>query len=119
MFQDDASASSCTNLSTAIRNIAPTAVLVRVYPERRSVTHLFEPDFYRILVDRRTERMAAGMIRRKFCNTADWRIAHDFHLPTGTLYLTPEPHQNGYIPEDDHSFGLSPVRRIAIADGSY
>ncbi len=57
------------------------------------------------------------MIRRNFGDAADWRRAHDFYLPTGTLYLTPEPHQNGYIPEDDHSFGLSRIRRIAISDG--
>ncbi|MFI2228212.1 hypothetical protein, partial [Streptomyces fradiae] len=95
------------------------AVLVRVYPERQSVTHLFESDFYRMLIDRRSGEMVARMIRRKFGDAADWRRTHDFYLPTGTLYLTPEPHQNGYVPEDDHSFGLSLARRIAIADGSF
>ncbi|WP_159391232.1 hypothetical protein [Streptomyces viridochromogenes] len=117
MSQNNPAASACANLSAAIREVAPTAVLARVYPERRSVTHLFESDFYRMLIDRRTEERVAHMIRRNFGDSADWRRAHDFYLPTGTLYLTPEPHQIGYIPEDDHSFGLALVRRIAM-DGT-
>ncbi|MER5929755.1 hypothetical protein [Streptomyces sp. NPDC002054] len=91
---------------------------MRVYPER-AVTHLFESDFYRMLIDRRTEEEVARMVRREFGKVADWRLAHDFYLPTETLYLTPEPHQNGYIPEDDHSFGLSLHRRIAIVGGEH
>ncbi|MFF4500377.1 hypothetical protein [Streptomyces sp. NPDC001401] len=118
MPQNNPAAPACANLGLAIQEIAPMAVLARVYPEHRSVTHLFESDFYRMLIDRRTEERVAHMIRLHFGNSADWRHAHDFHLPTGALYLTPEPHQNGYIPEDDHSFGLSLARRIAIADGS-
>lgn len=106
-----------TDICAAIREIAPTAALVRVYPLNRSVTHLFESDFYRMLIDRRSEEEVARVIRRGFGKLADWRYAHDFYLPTETLYLTPEPHQNGYIPEDDHSFGLSHHRRIAIAGG--
>ncbi len=117
MSQNAPAASACANLDAAIREIAPTMVLARVYPERRSVTHLFESDFYRMLIDRRIEERVAHLIRKHFGSTADWRRAHDFYLPTGTLYLTPEPHQNGYIPEDDHSFGLSITRRIAITDG--
>ncbi|MFF9346684.1 hypothetical protein [Streptomyces sp. NPDC014734] len=93
------------------------AVLVRVYPERQSVTHLFGSDFFRMLIDRRTEEKLAHMVRINFDKAADWRRAHDFHIPTGALYITPEPNQTGYIPEDDKSFGLSPFRRIAIADG--
>ncbi|RXS80543.1 hypothetical protein EST92_17320 [Streptomyces sp. TM32] len=119
MLQNSPSGFRHTNISAAIREIAPTAVLVRVYPERRSVTHLFESDFYRMLIDRRSEERVAQVIRRGFGNTADWRLAHDYYLPTGTLYLTPEPHQNGYIPEDDQCFGLALARRIATADGSY
>jgi hypothetical protein len=118
MSQNTPAASACANLNAAIREIAPPAVLARVYPERRSVTHLFESDFCRMLIDRRAEERVAGMIRRHFGNAADWRLAHDFYLPTGTLYLTPEPHQNGYIPEDDQSFGLALARRIAIFDRS-
>ncbi|MDX2531598.1 hypothetical protein [Streptomyces scabiei] len=117
MSQNTPAASACANLDAAIREIAPTTILARVYPERRTVTHLFESDFYRMLIDRRAEERVAHLIRKHFGSAADWRRAHDFYLPTGTLYLTPEPHQNGYIPEDDHSFGLSIARRIAIADG--
>ncbi|WP_435861814.1 hypothetical protein [Streptomyces rubiginosohelvolus] len=119
MLQNSPSGFRRTNISAAIREIAPTAALVRVYPERRSVTHLFESDFYRMLIDRRTEEEVARMVRRGFGKVADWRLAHDFYLPTETLYLTPEPHQHGYVPEDDHSFGLSSHRRIAIVGGEH
>ncbi len=119
MPQNNPAASPCLNLGIAIREIAPTAALARVYPERRSVTHLFESDFYRMLIDGRTEERVGHMIRRNFGEVADWRRAHDFYIPTGTLYLTPEPHQNGYVPEDDHSFGLARIRRIAIVGGDY
>ncbi|MFJ2818491.1 hypothetical protein [Streptomyces sp. NPDC087294] len=117
MLQNDPAGSPRPDIGAAIREIAPTAMLVRVYPERRSATHLFESDFYRILTDRRTEEKAARTVRSGFGKLADWRLAHDFYVPTRTLYLTPEPHQIGYIPEDDLSFGLSPVRRIAIDGG--
>ncbi|MBT2394702.1 hypothetical protein [Streptomyces sp. ISL-100] len=117
MLQNSPSGFQRTATSAEIREIAPTAVLVRVYPVRRSVTHLFESDFYRMLIDRRTEEEVARMVRRGFGRIADWRRAHDFYLPTETLYLTPEPHQNGYVPEDDQSFGLSLSRRIAIGSG--
>lgn len=119
MFQNDPTGSRCPNLGASIREIAPTAVLVRVYPERRGVTHIFGSDFYPMLIDRRTEEKLARMVRRSFSEAADWRRAHDFHIPTGALYLTPEPNQNGYVPEDDQSFGLAPFRCIAIANGDY
>ncbi|MCT6775715.1 hypothetical protein LXH09_03585 [Streptomyces sp. CS7] len=119
MLQNNPSGLRPTDMCAAIREIAPTAALVRVYPQRRSVTHLFESDFYRMLIDRRTEEEVARVIRRGFGKLADWRLAHDFYLPTATLYLTPEPHQNGYIPEDDNSFGLARHRRIAIAGGEH
>lgn len=119
MPQNSSSGFRRANISAAIREIAPTTALVRVYPERRSVTHLFESDFYRMLIDRRTEEEVASIVRRRFGKIADWRLAHDFYLPTETLYLTPEPHQNGYVPEDDHSFGLALHRRIAIVGGEH
>ncbi|MGW6600513.1 hypothetical protein [Streptomyces sp. NPDC055036] len=71
-----------------------------------------------MLIDRESEERVARLIRRNFGDAADWRRAHDFYLPSGTLYLTPEPHWNGYVPEDDHSFGLALARRIAISNGS-
>ncbi|MCZ4118089.1 hypothetical protein [Streptomyces sp. H39-S7] len=117
MIQNDPAGSRCINLGASIREIVPTAVLVRVYPERRSVTHLFGSDFFPMPIDRQTEVKVAQMVRRHFGEAADWRRSHDFHIPTGALYLTPEPNQNGYIPEDDYSFGLSPFRCIAIANG--
>lgn len=119
MLQNSPSGFRRENISAAIREIAPTTALVRIYPEHRSVTHLFESNFYRILIDRRTEEEVARKARRGFDKVADWRFAHDFYLPTETLYLTPEPHQNGYVPEDDHSFGLALHRRIAIVGGEH
>ncbi|MFF3015925.1 hypothetical protein [Streptomyces sp. NPDC057939] len=107
-----------TSLGNEIKKVAPDAVLVRVFPVRRGFTYLFEPDFYRTFLDHKTEEGVARLVRRTFGDLADWRVAHDFYLPTGDLYLTPEPHQNGFIPEDDQSFGLAPVRRIAISDGN-
>ncbi|MGW1123840.1 hypothetical protein [Streptomyces sp. NPDC002526] len=102
-----------------IREITPTAVLVRVYPLSWPVTQLFESDFCRMLIDRKTEEEVARIVRRGFGEAADWRRAHDFYLPTETLYLTPEPHEKGYVPEDDHSFGLSASRCIAIGCGDH
>lgn len=119
MPQNKPSAFQRTSISAEIREIAPPAVLVRVYPVRRAVTHLFASDFYRMLIDRRTEEEVARMVRRGFGKAVDWRRAHDFYLPTETLYLTPEPYQNGYVPEDDQSFGLSLSRRIVIGEGGY
>ncbi|MFD7580547.1 hypothetical protein [Kitasatospora sp. NPDC059817] len=118
MPQNDLAASTCKNLGEMIREVAPDAALVRIFPERRAATYIFESDFYRLFLDRTAEEFAARLIRRSFGDAGDWRRAHDFYLPTGELYLTPEPHQHGYIPEDDQSFGLTPARRIAIFDGT-
>ncbi len=118
MPQNDLTASTRKSLMEAIGDIAHTAVLVRIFPERRAATYLFEPDFNRMSLDRNAEENAARLIRRAFRDIADWRLAHDLYLPTGELYLTPEPHQSGYIPEDDQSFGLAPTRLIAIFDGN-
>ena len=107
-----------TDIRNAILAVAPTAALVRIYPERRAVTQVFEADFNRALIERETERALAHMVRQKFGDAADWRRAHDFYLPTGLLYLTPEPYQNGYVPEDDLTFGLAPARLIDIGDGN-
>lgn len=117
MLQNGLSGDRRPKTRAAIHEIAPTAALVRVYPERRSVTHIFESDFYRMFIDRRTEKQVAYVIRRDFGKVADWRLAHDFYVPTGTLFLTPEPREIGYVPEDDRSFGLSPARRIATDGG--
>ncbi|MEV0278603.1 hypothetical protein AB0I22_19775 [Streptomyces sp. NPDC050610] len=68
-------------------------------------------------MDHDIERTATRLIRQHFAPVADWRHAHDFHIPTGGLYLTPEPDQTGYIPEDDRSFGMSPIRYINSAYG--
>lgn len=108
----------CADLRNAIHTVAPTAVLVRVYPVRRAVTHIFEADFQRALIGQKTEMAVTHMVRQKFDDAADWRLAHDFYLPTGTLYLSPEPYQKGYVPEDDLTFGLAPARLIAIGDGN-
>ncbi|MEV7090146.1 hypothetical protein AB0O07_30400 [Streptomyces sp. NPDC093085] len=119
MHQNNPSGFRRENITAAIQEITPTVALVRIYPVRRPVTHLFESDFYRMLIDRTAEEEVARIVRRSFGNSADWRLAHDFYLPTETLYLTPEPHQNGYIPEDDRSFGLSLSRRVAEFGGEH
>jgi hypothetical protein len=102
------------NLRDAIHQIVPTTVLVRIFSANWAVTHLFEADFNRVSVYRETEDRVARMIKRMIGSAADWRHSHDFHLPTGKLYLTPEPHQKGFVPEDDFTFGLSPSRLIEI-----
>ncbi|MGW8329425.1 hypothetical protein ACWGLE_16125 [Streptomyces sp. NPDC055897] len=107
----------CTGLSDTVRALTPTAVLVRILPVSRAVTYIFEGDFWRLIVDRAIERQVTRMIRQHFASVADWRYAHDFHVPSGRLYLTPEPAQKGYVPEDDSSFGMSPTRYVATADG--
>ncbi|NDZ76965.1 hypothetical protein G3I19_00195 [Streptomyces sp. SID10853] len=118
MISNDPAASRRMNISDAIREMAPTAILVRVYPKRQGVTLLFESDFYQMLIDHQVEERVACLIRQEFGAAADWRRAHDFYLPSGALYLTPEPYQNGYVPEDDRSFGIALARRIAISDGT-
>ncbi|MFF9016098.1 hypothetical protein ACF09C_24425 [Streptomyces sp. NPDC014870] len=119
MSQNNLTAATRRSLGDEIKMVAPNAVLVRIFPVRRGFTYLFEPDFYRTFLDHKTEEGVARLVRRTFGNLADWRVAHDFYLPTGDLYLTPEPHQKGYIPEDDQSFGLVPARRIEISDGNF
>ncbi|MFD6468965.1 hypothetical protein [Streptomyces goshikiensis] len=118
MSQNNCGAPMPGILGEEIRKVAPTTVLVRIFPVRRGFTYLFERDFYRTSLDHRIEEGVARLVRRAFGNLADWRVAHDFYLPTGDLYLTPEPHQKGYIPEDDQSFGLAPARRIEISGGN-
>lgn len=104
-------------LSNAARTLAPTAVLIRILPRSRAVTHFYGVDFERLPVDRSTDQKITQLIRQRFASIADWRYAHDFHIPTGRLYLTPDPAQRGYVPEDDRSFGTSSTRYIATADG--
>ncbi len=117
MPQNRISGFDAASISAAIREIESTVVLVRVHPARPPVTHLFGEDFYRMLIDRRAKDEATRIVRCGFGELVNWRRAHDFHVPTETLYLTPEPHESGYIPEDDHTFGLSPRRRITIPGG--
>lgn len=116
MSQNESPASPCTNLGDSIRIIAPTAILVRLYPVRQAVTYFFEGDFHLLLLGQEAGEKAARLIRRNFGGNADWRRTHDFYLPTGRLYLTPEPNQKGYVPEDDFSFGLMPSRLISTSD---
>ncbi|MGX2994875.1 hypothetical protein JNUCC64_11345 [Streptomyces sp. JNUCC 64] len=118
MPQNDPKASARNSLGEAIENISPSTILVRIFPARRGTTYLFGSDFHRTFLDRELEAGAARLVRRAFGDVADWRLPHDFYLPTGELYLTPEPTQTGYVPEDDQSFGLAPARRIAILGGA-
>lgn len=104
------------HLSAEILKICPKAVLVRVYPVRRRITHLFASDFFRVTLEHALEERAGRLVRMTYCGSADWGFPHDFHVPTGTLYLTPDPHRTGYIPEEDRSFGMTPARRILICE---
>lgn len=106
------------DLRKAINAVSPAVVLARIYPERRAVTHLFGGNFQRLLAGQTVELAVAHMVRQKFGDAIDWRHAHDFYLPTSKLYLTPEPHRKGYVPEDDLTFGLAPAQLIAICDGN-
>jgi len=46
----------------------------------------------------------------------DWRKDHDYHLDTAMWRHSPEPHEDGYIPETDHQFGgTAPVFLPAAA----
>lgn len=105
------------DLRKAISAVSPTAVLARIYPERRAVTHLYGRNFQRLSVGQAVELVVAHMVRQKFGDAVDWRHAHDFYLPASTLYRTPEPHRKGYVPEDDLTFGLALAHLIAICDG--
>lgn len=102
-------------LEEHIRELAPSATLIRVFPRQAGITYFYASDYCRISVQREAENEAARLIRSWFSHAADWRRAHDFHIPTGGLYRTPEPFQRGYIPEDDQSFGMTPHRHITTA----
>lgn len=106
-----------SGLSESIRNLAPTTAVVRIFPLPRAVTHFYEADFERVYVGPDVERPATQLIRQHFASAADWRRAHDFHVPTGRLYRTPDPVQKGYVPEDDKSFGMSSTRYVSTAGG--
>ncbi|GAA2929362.1 hypothetical protein GCM10010524_66450 [Streptomyces mexicanus] len=104
-------------LSEAIRSLAPTAALIRILPDKGTVTHLYDDEFFQLLTGRETELEVTRLVRRHFADVADWRRSHDFHVPTGNLYRSPEAFQNGYVPEDDQSFGMTRQRFVASADG--
>lgn len=118
MFRNESTASPCADFVEAVRKVSPPAVLVRIFPDSRAVTHLFGSKFCRLYVGHPAEEKVKRLIKRSFGNVADWRLAHDFYVPAGALYLTPEPWQNGYVPEDDRSFGLATKRLIAICNGN-
>ncbi|WP_338684667.1 hypothetical protein QD712_29700 [Streptomyces acidiscabies] len=104
-------------LSRALRALAPDAVLIRVFPERQGMVHLYGADFFLLLSSQDIEDQAARLVRRHFGDALDWRLPHDFHVPTGRLYFTPHPDRVGYVPEDDRSFGLRAERYVATARG--
>jgi hypothetical protein len=118
MPQNNRVSDPSADLRNAIHTVASMAVLVRVYPKRRAVTHVFESSFYRTIIARETEGKRDYIIRQRFGNITDWRLAHDFYLPTGALYLTPEPYHERYVPEGDLTFGITPARLIVIGNGN-
>ncbi|MET8980933.1 hypothetical protein ABZX85_35560 [Streptomyces sp. NPDC004539] len=79
--------------------------------------HFYGADFFMLLVSRDLEDQAARLVRQHFDDAVDWRLPHDFHVPTNRLYLTPHPERVGYVPEDDRSFGLLEERYVATAHG--
>lgn len=107
------------NFVHAIRILAPTTALIRIFPPDRAVTHFFDDTFFQLLIESDVKREATWLIRQRFDNVADWRNAHDFHIPSQCLYRTPEPFQKGYVPEDDMSFGMTPHRLVALAGDGY
>ncbi len=115
MFNDTRHSAAENRVSREVRSMIPGCVLVRIFPKQRSLTHFYTGEFSRILASREQEFHVAQLVRRHFGNNPDWRHAHDFHVPTGGLYLTPHPTRVGYIPEDDFSFGISMVRFVATA----
>ncbi|MDX3388181.1 hypothetical protein PV682_43100 [Streptomyces niveiscabiei] len=70
-----------------------------------------------LLFSHDVEDQAARLVRHHFGDAVDWRLPHDFHVPTGRLYLTPHPDRVGYVPEDDRSFGMRDERYVATAHG--
>lgn len=106
------------SLSKALCEMAPEVVLVRVFPQGQGlVTQLYSEDFFQIMVSLNVRDDAARLVRRHFGNLADWRHAHDFHVPTGRLFFSPHPLRTGWIPQDDWSFGLLKERYVATARG--
>ncbi|QNP71534.1 hypothetical protein IAG44_20280 [Streptomyces roseirectus] len=104
-------------LSQALHSLAPDAALIRVFPKRQGMIHFYGADFFMLLAPQDVEERAARLIRQHFGDAVDWRLPHDFHVPTGCLYVTPHPDRVGYVPEDDRSFGLLAERYVATAHG--
>lgn len=100
------------SLRSAICAVAQDAVLVRIYSKRRAVTHVFEHNYCRALIGWENEMAIAHMVCQNFGSAIDWRWTYDFHLPTGRLYLSPEPTQLGYVPEESRG-------RLDIRHGSF
>jgi len=116
MTDTDSRLTPAHGLSQAVLDLAPAAALVRIFPESPPVTHIFGSDYFRLMVEREVEVEATRLVREHFASVADWRLAHDYHVPTGRLYRTPEPERVGFVPEDDFTFGLKPYRYVASAE---
>ncbi|QHC26355.1 hypothetical protein [Streptomyces sp. GS7] len=118
MTYDTPPAAPFPMLVGTIGALVPTTALVRIFPPARAVTHFYCDEFLRVWVRPDVEREVTRRIKKHFTGIADWRHAHDFHVSTGRLYLTPEPYQRGYVPEDDGTFGTDPQRLVAVAGGA-
>ncbi|MFB6533055.1 hypothetical protein [Streptomyces noursei] len=118
MSNDTPSTKQSHLLVDKIKALAPAVALVRIFPPARAVTHFYGDEFIRVWVGSDIEREVTRVIKRHFTDVADWRSAHDFQISTGHLYLTPEPYQRGYVPEDDGTFGTTLHRMVAVAGGA-
>ncbi|MGW7292823.1 hypothetical protein ACWGIB_10610 [Streptomyces xiamenensis] len=101
-----------------IRELFPEAVVVRIYPEYRAITRFYDASFSRIDAELRIQIHIAQLIREGFGKITNWSFAHDFYVLSGTLCRTPEPDEQGYIPEDDRTFGFSSSRVVIAGDGA-
>lgn len=107
-----------TLLSEQAREEIRDTELIRMFPLSQRVTYFYRPDFTRLFMEDRIEREVSHLLRHSFTATVDLRRANDFHVPTLTIYRTPEPDQFGYVPEDDLSFGISANRYVARIGGT-
>ncbi|WP_424212685.1 hypothetical protein ACN20G_11730 [Streptomyces sp. BI20] len=101
------------NLNAWISDLVPTAAVVRVvaFPRFDSV-RIFDSRFGVVSVSVRTAARVAWLIRRAFPG-ADWAgLGNDYAVHAGLLYRAPGPLADGFVPEDDQTFGHTSMRLV-------
>lgn len=99
-------------IATAIRAAAdnPAITVVRLQLKytrhHRPYRHVqaWTAKFWNLGLDRDAIDVIDLLIRSSHPDI-DWRFDHDWHLDTGMLRCSPRVVDNGYIPEDDKTFG--------------